>query len=248
MKFSTALHEVHSEQGKKAIARNSLFGAIGALRSAVSRAEGMAKSVTVLREKKYEHRANAIMHSKVFLDTQAKMEDAAKRAQGIWCIASASFDIKPEFEPGVPKHMSQEQLAQIAEFSGMSVNKVIELRTNADNKRYASELEAMSMTEAMFWSAEPDEDPEVKADSVLRALHQTMQFIMTWSNPDFAELGILKYDIERMETIAQHEKDRSEVEGPLGMKINSEDFGKRTNESHGGIVEATEYEFEGEEA
>ena len=214
MKFADAMEKVHSQAGRKAIARNALFGAIGALRNNVSHFEGMTKSITVLTEKGFHHRANAIRHSYWYAQLDAAVEAAAKRAQGIFCIASASFDIKPEFEPGVPKHLSQEQLAQIAEFSGMSISKVIELRTNADTKRYATELEAASMTEAMFWSADPDEDPDVKAETVLKALTQTMQFIMTWSNPDYAELGILKHDIEIMETIAareaEHEGDREE--------------------------------------
>ena len=214
MKLETALNSISSLAGRKAVARNTLFGAIGALRNAVSRFEGMTKSVTVLREKGFHHRAESIVHSAQYQALNAKVEELASRAQGIFCMASASFDIKPEFEPGVPKHLSQEQLAQIAEFSGMSVDKVIELRTRADNKRYASELEAMSMTEAMFWSADPQEDPEVKAEVCAKALQQTMQFIMTWSNPDFAELGILRVDIEIMETLVareqEHEDDREE--------------------------------------
>ena len=216
MKLETALHTVHSQSGRRAIARNSLFGAIASLRAQVSRFEGMTKSVTVLRDKGFHHRAESIVHSNKYKELDTKVEAAANRAQGIFAMISASFDISPEFEPGVPRHLSQEQLAQIADFSGMSIDKVIELRTKADTKRYASELEAMSMTEAMFWAAsDPDEDPEVKADTVLKALQQTMNFIMTWSNPDFAELGILKYDIEKIETIvvreSEHEDDREEI-------------------------------------
>lgn len=215
MKFETAMNSISSQVGRKAVARNALFGAIGALRSAVTRFEGMTKSVTVLREKGFHHRAESIVHSNKYKELDAQVEAAAKRAQGIYAIASASFDISPEFEPGVPRHLSQEQLAQIADFSGMPIDKVIELRTKADTKRYASELEAMSMTEAMFWSADADEDPDVKAETVLKALQQSMNFIMTWSNPDFAELGILRVDIQIMETLVEkeshHEEDREEV-------------------------------------
>ena len=217
MKLETALNSISSLAGRKAVARNTLFGAISALRNAVSRFEGMTKSVTVLREKGFHHRAESIVHGTQYTTLDAKVEELASRAQGIFCMASASFDIKPEFEPGVPRHLSQEQLAQIAEFSGMSVDKVIQLRTNADNKRYASELEAMSMTEAMFWSAEPQEDPDVKAETVLKALQQTMNFIMTWSNPDFAELGILRVDIEIMETIAAREAEHADDREEPGM-------------------------------
>lgn len=224
MKFETALNTIHSQAGRKAVARNALFGAIASLRSQVSRFEGMTKSVTILREKGFHHRAESIVHSTKYKQLDAQVEAAAQRAQGIFSIASASFDITPEFEPGVPRHLSQEQLAQIAEFSGMSVDKVIELRTKADSKRYASELEAMSMTEAMFWSAEAEEDPDVKAETVLKALQQTMNFIMTWSNPDFAELGILRHDIEIMETIAAREMDKDEAAGNLG--INEEGTGR----------------------
>lgn len=214
MKFQDAMEMIHSQVGRKAVARNTLFGAIGALRNKVSQFEGMTKSITVLTDKGFHHRANAIRHSDRYTALDAAVEAAASRAQGIYCIASAKFDIKPEFEPGTPKHLSQEQLAQIAEFSGMSVDKVTQLRTNADNKRYASELEAMSMTEAMFWSAEPQDDPDVKAESVLKALQQSVQFIATWSTPDFAELGILRVDIQIMETLVareqEHEDDREE--------------------------------------
>jgi hypothetical protein len=214
MKFETAMNTISSQAGRKAVARNALFGAIASLRAQVSRLESMTKSITVLTEKGFHHRADAIRYSDRYLSLDKAVETAAKRAQGIYCIAAASFDIKPEFEPGMPRHLSKEQLAQIAEFSGMPVDKVIELRHKADSKRYASELEAMSMTEAMFWSPDPDEDPEVKAETVLKALQQTMGFIMTWNNPDFAELGILRVDIEIMETIvareSKHEGDRDE--------------------------------------
>ncbi len=216
MKLETALNSISSQVGRRAVARNTLFGAIASLRAQVSRFEGMTKSVTVLRAKGFHHRAESIVHSNKYKELDTKVDAAANRAQGIFAIISASFDISPEFEPGTPRHLSQEQLAQIAEFSGMSVDKVVELRTKADTKRYASELEAMSMTEAMFWAAsDPDEDPEVKAETVLKALQQTMNFIMTWSNPDFAELGILRVDIQIMETIvereANHEDDREEI-------------------------------------
>jgi hypothetical protein len=214
MKFENAMNTISSQVGRKAVARNALFGAIGALRSKVSQLEGMTKSIVVLTDKGFHHRANAIRHSDRYSQLDAQVEAAAARAQGIFAQASASFDIKPEFEPGVPKHLSQEQLAQLADFSGMSVDKVAELRNKADNKRYASELESMSMTEAMFWSANPEDDPIVKAETVLKALQQSQMFIMTWSNPDFAELGILRHDIEIMETIAaresNHEGDREE--------------------------------------
>lgn len=217
MKFETALKTVHSQAGRKAIARNSLFGAISSLRSLVSAMEGMTKSITVLTERGYDMRANAIRTSNRFLTLEDKIAKAASRAQGIYAIASASFDFQPEFEPGVPKHLSRDQLAQIADFSGLTVDKVTQLRNASDEKRYRSEMEAMSMTEAMFWAAEPEEDPDVKAESVLKALNQTVQFIATWSSPDFAELGVLKHDIQIMETVAvremDHEDDREELGG-----------------------------------
>lgn len=224
MKFETALHTVHSQAGRKAIARNSLFGAISSLRSLVSAMEGMTKSITVLTERGYDMRANAIRTSTRFLSLEDKIAKAAARAQGIYCIASASFDFQPEFEPGVPKHLSRDQLAQIADFSGLTVEKVKALRNASDEKRYRSEVEAMSMAEAMFWAAEAEEDPDVKAESVLKALNQTVQFIATWSSPDFAELGILKHDIEIMETIAAREMDYNESAGNLG--INEEGTGR----------------------
>jgi hypothetical protein len=124
----------------------------------------------------------------------------------------------------VPKHLSKEQLAQIADFSGMSVDKVVELRNKADEKKYRAEMEAMSMTEAFFWAAEPQEDPDIKAESVLRALNQTVQFIAVWSNPDFAELGILKHDIEIVETIVAREMEYDESAGQLG--VNEEGTGR----------------------
>lgn len=221
MKFESAMNTISSQVGRKAVARNSLFGAIASLRAQVSRLEGMTKSITVLTDKGFHHRADAIRNSDRYVSLDKAVETAARRAQGIFVIASQSFDIKPEFEPGVPKHLSQEQLAQIAEFSGMPVAKVIELRNNADSKRYASELEAMSMTEAMFWSADEDPDPEVKAETVLKALHQTMNFIMTWSNPDFAELGILRADIQIMETIVDRENNHDDDREEPGMQRNS---------------------------
>lgn len=237
MKLEIALNSISSQLGRKAVARNTLFGAISSLRSKVSQLEGITKSVSILREKGYHHRAEAIANSARFKALDAQVEVAAQHAQGIYALASASFDLTPEFEPGVPKHLSQEQLAQISEFSGMSLSQVIDLRTKADNKRYATELEASSMTEAMFWAAEAEEDPEVKAESVLRALKQTMQFITTWSNPDFAELGILRVDIEIMETLAAREMEKEEAEGNLGI-----------NEEGAGRAQQYQPQEEGEEA
>lgn len=226
MKFETALHTVHSQAGRRAIARNALFGAISSLRALVSAMEGMTKSITVLTERGYHMRADAIRNSTRFLTLEEKIQAAGSRAMGIYAIASASFDIQPEFEPGVPKHLSSEQLSQIADFSGLTVEKVTQLRNAAADKKYKSEVEAMSMTEAMFWAAEADEDPDVKAESVLKALNQTVQFIAVWSNPDFAELGILKHDIEIMETIAAREMDKEDAEGSLG--INEAGTGRTT--------------------
>jgi hypothetical protein len=227
MHFSDALSLVHSQQGRKTIARNALFGAIGSLRALVTQMEGMTKAITVLESKGYTLRAENIRNSTRYIALEKNVQERASRAQGIYAIASASFDLMPEFEPGVPKHLSQEQLAQIAEFSGMSLEKVIELRNNAADKKYRSEMEAMSMTEAMFWSAEADEEPDVKAESVLRALTQTINFIATWSSPDFAELGVLKHDVQIIETIAAKEMDLEERAGELG--INEDGTGARSS-------------------
>lgn len=224
MKFETALHTVHSLAGRKAIARNALFGAISSLRAIVTQFEGMTKSINMLTEKGYQMRADAIRNSTRYVALEKQIEERASRAQGIYAMASASFDLTPEFEPGVPKHLSSEQLAQIAEFSGMSVKQVVELRNKADTKKYNSEMEAASMTEAFFWAAEAQEDPDVKAEAVLRALNQTVSFIAVWSNPDFAELGILKHDIQIIETIVAREMDKEDSEGALG--INEEGTGR----------------------
>jgi hypothetical protein len=218
MKFETAMNTVHSLAGRKAIARNSLFGAISSLRTVVTQFEGMSKSISLLTEKGYGMRAEAIRNSTRYLALEKEIEERASRAQGIYAMASASFDITPEFEPGVPKHLSSDQLAQIAEFSGMSVQQVVELRNKADTRKYNSEMESASMTQCFFWAAEAEEDPEVKAESVLKALNQTVNFIACWSNPDFAELGILKHDIQILETIAAREIDKEEAEGRLGIK------------------------------
>lgn len=228
MKLETALNIVHSQAGRRAIARNSLFGAISGLRALVSQFEGMTKSISVLTERGYAQRAEAIRSSTRYQVLEEKIEAAASRAQGIYAMASASFDLTPEFEPGVPKHLSQEQLAQIADFSGMTVEKVVALRNAAADRKYRSEMEAMSMTEAYFWAAPADEDPDVKAESALKALNQTVQFIATWSSPDFAELGVLKHDIEIMETIAANEMDHEEREGQLG--VNEDGRGKASTQ------------------
>lgn len=224
MKFESALGLISSQSGRKAVARNCLFGAISGLRAAVTQLEGMTKSITILESKGYHERATAIRNSTRFLKLEQTCKERAEKAQGIFAIASTSFDLTPEFEPGVPKHLSKEQIAQIADFSGMSIDKVQEVRHNAAERKYRSEMEAMSYTEALFWSADAQEDPDVKAESVLRALNQTVQFIATWTVPDFAELGILKHDIQIIETIVAKESELEERSGELGM--NEEGTGK----------------------
>lgn len=217
MQFTDALDLVHSRMGRKAIARNALFGAISSLRAAVTQLEGMTKSINVLTERGYQQRADNIRNSTRYTTLEKTCSDRASKAQGIYAIACQSFDITPEFEPGVPKHLSRDQLAQIADFAGMTVEEVVAKRNAADERKFRSEMEAMSMTEALFWAAIEEEEPEVKAESVLRALQQTITFIATWANPDFAELGVLKHDIQIIETIVAKEEELSERSGELGM-------------------------------
>lgn len=225
--LSDAIEQISSTRGKTSVLRNTLFGAIGGLRAHVTRLEGMTKAVTVLRERGFQQRADGIINSSKFKDTEAKIEAAAAKAAAIHGVAD-QYGIMPEFEPGLPKDTDPELKARLVVLakkrgkSDLEIQQSLTKRNTNAMKRYAAETEAASMAEAFFWSAEGAdfEDIEVRGESVLRALNQTADFIESWSVPDEGELELLCSDIKLVEKLIAEAEQRGEPsEGSLDEQM-----------------------------
>jgi hypothetical protein len=214
MKFKTMMESIHSEQGRKAVARSAFFGARSALLAATAQLEGLSRTITLLQDK-YPERARNIRESTRFTDADVKAQAAANRAAGIHAIAEAFGKVDVDFTPTMSMPPTKDEAEQIADAAGLDVQFVLTKRAEAANRRFHAEMEASTMAEAFFYGAmEPDEDPDVRAEIALNALTRQRGFMLEWSNVDYAELVLLKHDIALMEVQGELEATKAEGSSP----------------------------------
>lgn len=192
--FAFVMSALSSQRVKNAVASATFFGAAGALRGACARLESFTRTIHAIEEK-YPERAEKMRSSTTMADLDKKAEQAANRAAAIHAIAEEhGVMIKLDFEPPMPKSKTNEELEQLAALTRMAKEDIAKHVDAANQKRYASEVEACDLASSLFWTACADSDAPIKFDSVAKAIERTRLQLLTWSSIDFAELALIASD------------------------------------------------------
>lgn len=192
--FSFAMSALSSQRVKQAVASATFFGAAGALRGACARLESFTRTIQAIQDK-YPERAEKMRSSTTFHALDKKAEQAAARAAAIHAIAEEhGVMIKLDFEPPMPKSKTNEELEQLAALTRMAKDEIAKHVDNANQKRYASEVEACDLASSLFWTATADHDAPIKFESVAKVIERTRLQLLTWTSIDFAELTLIASD------------------------------------------------------
>lgn len=201
MTLKTALTNLNSTRAQQAVARAVFFGACSSLRNACSNLEQMSRTIRNLEER-FPERAAALRSSNKFAELDKKVDEAANKAAGVHAVCEAhDIMLNVDFAPPLPTATTNEEAQRIADATGLAVDTIIEQRRKAQERKYGAELEAEDFAAAAFWSATaPVSDTFVKVETIEKCIEKTQMYIITWSTPDYAELGMLKLDSEMVST------------------------------------------------
>lgn len=209
--------QLFSERGKASVFQGLIFGATQSL---ISRAIAYSKFSKVLNQMKEEgrvHEATSLEASNRFLSAKEAAENAARRLVNLSTYAP---EIEISFEATLQRGSSQEQLQQKAQFAGVEEDYVRTIEIKNALKKFQQANEATAFAESLFYSVdivevqtEHDADGYeyettathpviIRPDHILKGLQRARDFILSWNNPDYAELGLIKADIETMEVAA----------------------------------------------
>ena len=192
--FSFVMSALSSQRVKNAVANAAFFGAAGALRGACARLESFTRTIGAIQDK-YPERAEKMRSSTTFADLNQKAELAANKAAGIHAISEEhGVMIRLEFEPPMPKSKTQAELEQLATLTRIDKETIAAHVDKANERRYASELEASDLASSLFWTACADSDAPIKFESVAKAIERTRLNLLTWSSIDLAELALIASD------------------------------------------------------
>jgi len=170
-----------------------------------------------LKNEGRDHEAQVLESSNRYLQAKDLAYAQAKRLAVIHSVAEQNEPIVLEFVPQMGRGSSLADLEKKASFSGMEVAQIQAIESKHALKRMVDANEASGLAEAMFYSVDitvpshelnADENETLFSDrmevfihpeAILKALMRTREWLVSWNNPDYAELGLLKGDIEMLE-------------------------------------------------
>lgn len=215
------LHElslIHSEAGLRSVLRSLFFGAKGALLGTAANFENIERTVTNLHKAGYGDRAEAIASGNRYQKLKEAAHSAALKAMSIHAYADAHGVVfEADFAPEVARGKDQKQLEAAAEASGVDLETLKKKETENIKRKYDQQAKAQFFAEGLFWSADFNDQVDIKTETVLNALNRQRDYMLDWSVLDLSELTILKHDIAAMETYLAHEIDMAERQTPGGI-------------------------------
>ena len=195
-----------AERAPYQVCKSLFFGASQSLLAASVNYHKLITVINTMKETNREGEARTLENSKRYLSAKERAENAAKRAAIIHTFAE---DIPVEFEPTMKRGSDKAQLKEKADWAGVSVEHLTDLEQKQANRMFLEQQTASSFAESLFWSVDTEATDEegfseqikiyVNPHQVLKALYRTRDWILTWSKPDLAELGLLRYDIAMLE-------------------------------------------------
>ena len=214
-----ALSILSSEKGIREVYSNSIFGTTQQLLSNAQKLQKFNQHITRLEETGFINKAEAIKESTRFIMTQERALESATRLAILDANATAKgLNIDIELSPTLRKMSPKDKIAEKAKFARMKEEEVEALEQKAHLATYNAQLSAQALAEELFFSAETEEEVIHVVDdagqtetviesvpiffhpeSVLKALTKARNWLLTWNEPDYAELGLLSSDMDTVE-------------------------------------------------
>lgn len=210
-----------SERGVRAALRSLFFGARSSLLTACGNIRNMNATVERLRRDGYQDRANAILETPRYVTLKNAVDQAAIRAASIDGYAQTlGHVIDSDFNPIMAGGKTKDQLAAVAEATGIDEAKLVEIERKGIKARYDREADAQTDAEVAFYSTEGADDLEIKAQTVLNAFERERNRMLEWANIDLGELVLLKHDIAMLERLVDYEEREVEpTEGSIDNDV-----------------------------
>ena len=212
--------QLQSEKGKLAIYQALCFGGIQSL---MSRTVNYTKIKNVIDRMKAEGRTAEVINleaSNRYLTAKEQAEASASRLSVIHVTAEQLFAIPLDFTPTMQRGSSTADLALKASFAGVDASYVAEIEAKNALKKFKEVTDASGLAEALFYSADVEDTATeynadgdemifnqtkkvyIRPDIMQKALIRSRDYLLSWTNPDWSELGLLKADIESLELAA----------------------------------------------
>jgi hypothetical protein len=193
------LEIIKSERGLRSVLSSLFFGAKGQLLASAANFENIERTVGNLNRAGYQDRAEAIASGNRYQKLHDAAYAAALRAMSIHSYADAHGCVfEADFSPDIARGKDKKQLAAAAEATGIELEVLIKKEADAIKRKYDQQAQAKTFAEGLFWSADFNDQVEIKSETVLNALVRARDYLLEWSVLDLAELTILKHDINAM--------------------------------------------------
>lgn len=209
MKLNNVFDHITSTQGQKAVASSLVWAAAQRVIAAAAAVEGIQSSIATL-SKKFPERAEKLRASQRFADALKALDDSAEYAASIHGVVDKVITTEVDFTAR-PRAVNADAAAldELASFSGISKEKLIEARQLAEDRAYARAKAGEDLAAASFWAAAGQiSDPEVKASLVAGALERRRDNILaTWSlsAPTIAVVKLMSEEFEYFSVLAEKE-------------------------------------------
>jgi len=212
--------QLQSEKGKLAIYQALCFGGVQSL---MARTVNYVKIKSVIDRMKAEGRTAEVINleaSNRYLTAKEQAEAAAIRLSVIHAHAESLFTIVLDFTPTMQRGSSTSDLEMKASFAGVELDYVKAIEAKNALKKFKETENASSLAEALFYSADVENTSTeynadgdemcfstpikvfIRPDIMQKALIRSRDYLLTWSTPDWAEMGLIKADLESLEKAA----------------------------------------------
>ena len=210
-----------SERGIRAALRSLFFGSRSQLLQSCANIKTMNATIERLRRDGYQDRANAILETPRYSTLKNAVDLAAVRCASIDAYANTlGIMIETDFNPVMSGGKTKEQMAAVAEATGIDEARLAEIERRGIKQRYDREADAQTDAEVAFYSSEADDEIEIKADTVLRAFERERNRMLEWTNLDLGELTLMRHDLEVLARLVDYEdRDVEPTEGSIDNEV-----------------------------
>jgi len=226
MTLEAVADHIHSARGFHAVAKAVGFGASSSL---LNNAAQLQKAIDLTKRIETSQGKDAVDTFKAsdrYLSLEEKATAAAERLRSIELILASDHRTADltiiQVEAGEAKPVPMDTITKLVEATGRKAEEIIAMQTKQANAQAQQIKAGEVLANTLLFSAEGNSEVYVKPEMVLKALQRTQDWLCTWSQPDFAELVLLKADIELFEDVTNSFEDYHERAGEGSAALDNE--------------------------
>lgn len=217
MTLESAADHIHSARGFHAVAKTVAFGASSSL---LNQASQLQKAINLSKRIEATQGLDACDTFKAsdrYLSLEEKATAAAERLRSIELILASDHRtsdlVLVEVAAGEAKPVPMDTITRLVEATGRKAEEIMAMQQKQANAQAQQIKDGEVLANTLLFSAEGNSEIYIKPEMILKALIRTQDWLCTWSQPDFAELVLLKADIELFEDVVNSYEDYMERAG-----------------------------------